>query len=853
MKMPNLLRAIAFALFLLPSSVLAQTGSHERHGQVFHREAKRIVDSAWSRDGPGLAVMVMRGDEMLFSATGGYADIEASTPATLDTVFRIGSMTKQMVAALVLDLVEEGEISLDDPLDRFLHDYPSPGGQATIRELLNHTSGIRSYNETPGWFGEQNIGRRYTTAELIEVIKDEPAVFESGTDWAYNNSGYVLLAAVVEQVTGMPWPEALRERITGPLDLSTVRHDTEGASIPFRATPYTVTAEGVSRAPLFHPTSFSGAGALVASARDLVAWSHALHHGEVLEDATLAQMTSPTVLADGRSFPYGFGFFREQIQGIQAISHGGNSPGGAAMGIYLPIQDIFVVALANNDAPQVHPATIARKLAALAAGRPYPSLDVVQTNPASLEPIFGVYGNPAEGTQWQLYYAGGQFRLLADGLERPVYYSGENRFNFGPDYLDWIEIEDAPSNGSILVLHDGATGLTKTGARTGPVPDRKATMETLRRHVGRYEVYGTVVTIGLEPDGTLTSQREGDSRKAALRMVTANTFALDDAGVLLIFEGGDAVADTLRTRLGEQEYVGTRLPEPVTDSEASAAQEQEADHIVVTGTRLLEHEEFEDAVFEFVRELGTTGPINQIARWGVPVCPAVEGLSEGYADFVEERIHLIARRVGAPAGDCQGEANTLIIFTPEPDRLMEDVREEHAGLLGYHYIGQRRSLAAFSPPMKSWYITMTTIPGHYSAIDHAYGPRPPAGTGSRIRLPYKSRFAFVLVVVNLDSVEGEPIGPVADKIAMQVLSQPEAREGCSALPSISDFLEPSCPSRGAIAGLTPYDEAYLTGLYDFDRDELKGYMRETIAERISSELRPPAASETNHHVYYRPG
>lgn len=207
------------------------------------------------------------------------------------------------------------------------------------------------------------------------------------------------------------------------------------------------------------------------------------------------------------------------------------------------------------------------------------------------------------------------------------------------------------------------------------------------------------------------------------------------------------------------------------------------------------------------------------------------------------RIWEVAARVGAPGpADCGDAVNVSVIFTSEPDRLMAYVRKHRPEFLGFHPVGQRKALAAFQPPMKSWYVTMTTIPGRFEVIDHAYGSGIPAGTGSRIRLRLKSRFAFILVVVDANLIEGQPIGPVADKIAMLVLSRPERREGCSSLPSIVNYLEPACPSGISTQALTEYDEAYLKGLYAFDRDERKRYMRDKAGDFMAEELGPPAAA-----------
>lgn len=264
------------------------------------------------------------------------------------------------------------------------------------------------------------------------------------------------------------------------------------------------------------------------------------------------------------------------------------------------------------------------------------------------------------------------------------------------------------------------------------------------------------------------------------------------------------------------------------------------DDIVVTGRRPVPPKAFERTVKSFVEAQGQPGPIGQVPRWGEPVCPSTTGLSPQFNAFVTQRIKQIAARVGAPGpADCRGANNVLVIFTIMPDTLMADVRKRHEGLLGYHFNGETAALAAFRPPMKSWYVTATLIPGHYYALDHAYGPSPPAGSASRIRLPYKSRFAFALVVIDANLLEGQAIGPVADKIAMLALSSPAMRRGCSALPSIVDLLESDCPTGQAVDQLTSYDEAFLRGLYAFDRDELKGYMREKIRKRVTQDTVSP--------------
>ena len=265
--------------------------------------------------------------------------------------------------------------------------------------------------------------------------------------------------------------------------------------------------------------------------------------------------------------------------------------------------------------------------------------------------------------------------------------------------------------------------------------------------------------------------------------------------------------------------------------------------VVVQGRSPQGRETFEKAVTRFLHDMGRPGPIGQVSRWDQQVCPIAAGLTEAMDRFVNDRIRRTAARVGAPgSGDCGKGANVMVVFTTRPDQLMADVRRRHEGMLGYHYVGETRSLAEFQPPMKSWYVTRTTIAGgDFATLDQAYAPAPPQG-GSRIPPPLESQFVFVLVVVDANLLEGQAIGPVADRIAMLALSRPAPHDGCSALPSVMDLLEPGCTSNGGAEGLTSYDEAYLKALYAYKGSEIRYFERRSMARTIISQtsVAPPA-------------
>ena len=224
-------------MFLVASLWLVAASAPLAAADDIAASAEAYVESAWPADGPGAAVIVTRGGEIVYAGTQGLADVDAGRPIDVDTVFRLGSISKQFTAALVLKLAEDGKLSLDDPLRKFVPAFPAPGADVTVRQLLNHTSGIRSYTSLPGAMSEAITSRVYTTGDIIALIRDERPDFAAGSDWRYNNSGYSLLSAVIEAVTGQPWQVALEERITQPLGLATIRYGLDEDALANRALP----------------------------------------------------------------------------------------------------------------------------------------------------------------------------------------------------------------------------------------------------------------------------------------------------------------------------------------------------------------------------------------------------------------------------------------------------------------------------------------------------------------------------------------------------------------------------------------------------------------------------------------
>ncbi len=213
----------------------------------------------------------------------------------------------------------------------------------------------------------------------------------------------------------------------------------------------------------------------------------------------------------------------------------------------------------------------------------------------------------------------------------------------------------------------------------------------------------------------------------------------------------------------------------------------------------------------------------KLSRWIDQVCPGTFGLTPAYESFVSRRISDIARQiVPAPPVPCRG-INVLVAFTTVPQQFIDDVRNNHPGLLGYHYRVEEKALATFKGPVEVWFVTATN-----GVIDNTDRPAMIGLASGRMRNRLASSIRFALVVVDANQVQGHAIGPIADHIAALVLSRSAPRTGCGPLPTILDVLDPACPSSASLETLTAYDESFLKALYATNPEDVGQSQRGSI-------------------------
>ena len=523
----------------------------------FKKQADALLQASYSEDGPGAAVVVMRGGRVIYAGGRGLADLESRRPITPDTSFRLGSIAKQFTAATILQLVGEGKLSLDDPISRFLPGYPPPGAGASVRQLLNHSSGVQDFSKIPGWMGSEPSLRPHSTADLVALTLSRPAVSAPGQRWEYNNGGYVLLGAIIEKVTGKAWHEAVTERIARPLGLGSLAYAAAGSSGSARARGYSKEAGGFRPSRGVHMSVAHAAGGLVATVADMAKWAEALHGGRVVSPALYREMISPARLADGSTEPYGFGLRLQKIRGRAAFVHGGAGRGLDTDSVYVPSERLFVAVFANSDDLEVDPSNLTRRLAALALGEPFPAFTPTEVDIASVEPLFGAY-TAEEGPQRRFFARNGKLYFGRGDEEREAFAAGGDRFFFGPRELDWFEVIRQPGGAHRLKLHAPEAAAPAQAVRSGPVPPPLAVAPAvLQSYVGSYKTETVTLAVALGGDGRLTVSPAGQP-PMPLRPVSQTEFRIEGAPMRLVFHPEEGKVNRLTLYRGARELHGQR-------------------------------------------------------------------------------------------------------------------------------------------------------------------------------------------------------------------------------------------------------------------------------------------------------
>jgi len=307
---------------------------------------KQVQEFLVAQNIPGGLVALASKGEILHIKPYGLANVELSAPVTEKTVFEIGSISKQFVAAAALLMAEEGKLDLDDPIHKYLAYLPSEWMGVTIKQLLNHTSGIPDYEEIRSYDAYRY---RMTPEEVIKIAQSRPVDFEPGQGWYYSNTGYYLASMVLERIDGLPLGKILDTRIFGPLGMNQTRLADPEAIIPHRAAGYWVNKVNtlINRNPT-ETSSTLGAGGLLSNAGDLAKWDAALYGTDFLSAASKATMWTPAILPNGENTGYALGWAVTPYKERASQHHSGQVAGFTAFFDRFPDQELAVIIFLNR-------------------------------------------------------------------------------------------------------------------------------------------------------------------------------------------------------------------------------------------------------------------------------------------------------------------------------------------------------------------------------------------------------------------------------------------------------------------------------------------------------------------------
>jgi len=306
-----------------------------------------IGNEASNHRAPGISVAIALGQQIVLARGYGMANLEHSVAVTPDTVFHIASISKNILAAVVMRLVDQRKLQLDDDVTKYVPEAPVQGRHITIRQLLNHTSGLYSFTDLPN--ADTNERLDLSHADVLALFRDKPFKFEPGTKYRYNNSAFYLAGMVVERITRQDYATYLRNEIFLPLGMTSARLCDAHMLVPKLAYGYAWENENFVPAPIFTWKLPWAPGAVCATATDLLKWQLALDAGRVVRPGSLAIMRSQTILADGTRIDYGLGTRLGALEGHRAFGHTGGGGGFSSILVEYPDDHLIIVVLANRE------------------------------------------------------------------------------------------------------------------------------------------------------------------------------------------------------------------------------------------------------------------------------------------------------------------------------------------------------------------------------------------------------------------------------------------------------------------------------------------------------------------------
>ena len=499
------MRVVAAMLLLLAQAVplAAQTSPPQTNEQTVDR-----LFADYDKPGsPGCALGVIQHGAFLYRKSYGEASLELGVPLSSQSLFYMGSVSKQFTAASVVLAAEQGLLSLDDDIRKYVPELPDYGKPVTLRQMLHHTSGLREYETLEVLAGQSDRNLR-PTSELIELIARQKGLnFEPGTEFQYSNTNYFLLAEVIKRATGKPLSVFAAENIFRPLGMThTLFYDDSSMVVPGRVPAYAAGHNGGFLVDWSTNFDRVGAGGLLTSVDDLLLWDRNFYDNHLGKGTLIKQLETRGTLADGTQIPYLLGLEEGTYRGLPIIEHSGGHFGYSAELLRFPQQHFTVACLCNVD--QADPVTLAYSVADIYLKDRLQAADVSTPPSASQFPFgparfTGKYHSTRYHTMRSVTVKDGRLSIGSTAFDRV----GANVFKSSGPWGSTATFEASGAEEKLIIGSDGQ--VEWTGARVNVLEMKQA---TLADYAGTYTSaelkasYTITVT-----HGALNLQAYGDS------------------------------------------------------------------------------------------------------------------------------------------------------------------------------------------------------------------------------------------------------------------------------------------------------------------------------------------------------
>ena len=316
---------------------------------------------------PGAALLIIQNDKILLSKGYGVANLEKNQPVSVTTNFRLASITKTITATAILQLVDAGQLSLETYLTDIWSEFPNIGAQITIRDLLRHTSGLLDYESLLPETQSDNQFKQVRDADVLQLLMPhDTTYFQSGSQYQYSNSGYALLALIIEKVTGLTYVEYLQKHIFKPAGMDSTIAYVDGINqVENRACGYSINDDGnVERTDQSRTSAVLGDGGVYSNLNDLYQWQLALSDHRILSSALRQESLSDQQTNQNVDIDYGFGWRLEKHRGLDVTYHTGSTKGFRNVFYRIPAEQMTIVILTNrNSYTSMTPLEMARVIA----------------------------------------------------------------------------------------------------------------------------------------------------------------------------------------------------------------------------------------------------------------------------------------------------------------------------------------------------------------------------------------------------------------------------------------------------------------------------------------------------------